>query len=106
MTESLADWIDRAVAIDRRRSSCHRYAAADRHLAAFPVTEIHAELEQGLLRAARDILKDGRYAPLFRQPPRGHRAAGPHRPIIMACNNQLARLARAGIGHNRPPEDR
>ncbi|WP_424753243.1 hypothetical protein [Methylobacterium sp.] len=89
---TLTDWIAQARAIERRRSSRHRYAAAERHIARFPLADVAIELGLVVLEALRALLCDA--ASLFGRPNRGWRGAHWSTPVIVAANNQVARLER------------
>jgi len=97
---TVAAWIEAAHRLDRRRSSSARNRALRAHVAALPLDLIAVEDDAEALRAALWLLK---YGPTdLRRPQRSARAGAPHTARIMAINNRLAHLARAGIGHNRP----
>lgn len=89
---TLADWIVQARAIERRRSSRHRYAAAARHIERFPLADVAIELDLAVLEALRALLCDA--ASLFGRPHRGWRGGHWSTPAIVAANNQAARLER------------
>lgn len=45
MDWTVGDWIAQADQIDRRCSSRHRYAAAERHIEDFPLADVSIELD-------------------------------------------------------------
>jgi hypothetical protein len=84
----LASWLEGAHAIEKRRSSRHRYAAMDRHWAALTV-----ETVRGAQRA-------------WAKPVRGHRANTRWELFNVEARNRLFRIERSedlatlGLGHN------
>ncbi|WP_299821288.1 hypothetical protein [uncultured Jannaschia sp.] len=102
---TIADWLELAYAIDQRRLSAAKYAAEARHMRAFPVGEIEAEMDVQLLERIVALLKGPPHYRRtgFGQPHRGARGAAPQTPIIVALKNRVTRLRAAGVGGNLPP---
>lgn len=99
---SLSGWLAYARRIEERRPSCHRDAAARRHLGLFPAELVAVELDRPLLRAVRSFLVTS-HPGLFGRPARGFRATAPQTSWIVAIHNQLARLDHAR-GRNWPDQ--
>lgn len=87
---SLEEWLKAALQLDARRSSLHSKQSCRHHVEALPLSLIPLCLDIATLIACRSLLQRG--PPSFAQPPRGNRANAPHTQLIMAINNQLARL--------------
>jgi hypothetical protein len=96
----LADWVETAHRIDRRRLSEARNRALAAHADALPRDLINRESRIPALEAALHLLKYG--PPGLARPPKGARAGHPTTAIIMDLMNCLAVLKRQD---EMPPGD-
>lgn len=95
---SLAGWLDKAWRLENQsRASSKRYEAIRRHIAGCPTSEITVELDAELLASLLRLMRTSKH---FGRPPRGHRGGHWTTAAIVSATNQLARMDRAGIGHN------
>jgi hypothetical protein len=84
------EWLKAAHQLDARRSCLHTKQSCCHHVEALPLSLIPLCFDRATLADCLSLLQRG--PPSFAQPPRGNRANAPHTPLIMAINNQLARL--------------
>jgi hypothetical protein len=87
---SLAEWLDAASQLERRR---HTYLNNERkrlHVASLPLSLIVDCDEPELLVVCRNLLQHG--PTHFRRPLRGQRADAPHTRLLVEINNQLLKF--------------
>ncbi len=89
---NVAEWVEAAHRIDRRRLSAARNRALAAHGAVLPRELIERETHVPTLEAAIHLLKYG--PPGLARPPRGARADHPTTPVIMDLMNRRAVLDR------------